>query len=221
ATVRAPFGGVILEVTTEIGQFVGAGTQVATMVDVDAMEVEANVPSRFVDALQQGLEVSARGDSGRTLPLVLRAILPTEFSSTRTRPVRFDIADNTGGQVAVGQAVTLQVPISAPRDVTVVPKDALVQGRGGGWMVFLNLEGKATPRPVEIGAALEGGFEVLSGLQPGDEVVVRGNERLRPGQDIQPMNAGTPPGGSQGGQRGEPAAGSGETAGRQRAQATN
>ena len=42
------------------------------------------------------------------------------------------------------------------------------------------------PRPVEIGRSVSGGFEVLGGLAVGDEVVVRGNERLRPGQDIAP-----------------------------------
>ena len=69
-----------------------------------------------------------------------------------------------------------------------VPKDALVQAQGG-WSVFVNAEGKAQPRTVEIGAALEGGFAVLSGLSAGDEVVVRGNDRLRPGQDIAPSGA--------------------------------
>jgi multidrug efflux pump subunit AcrA (membrane-fusion protein) len=83
--------------------------------------------------------------------------------------------------------VTLNIPVSAPREVVSVPKDALVQG-SGGWMVFVNVEGKAQPRPVDIGAALAGGFEVLSGLAPGEEVVVRGNERLRPGQDIVSTN---------------------------------
>ena len=89
----------------------------------------------------------------------------------------------------MGQSVSVDLPISAPREVIVVPKDALVQARGG-WSVFVNDAGQATPRPVEIGSAVGGGFEVLSGLQAGDEVVIRGNERLRPGQAIAPSNAG-------------------------------
>ncbi|MEL7115827.1 MAG: hypothetical protein AAGP08_09590, partial [Pseudomonadota bacterium] len=92
--------------------------------------------------------------------------------------------------IAQGQAITLDVPVSASRIVTVVPKDALVQS-GGGWTVFVNVEGTAQPRGVEIGIALADGFEVLSGLTKGDEVVIRGNERLRPGQPIAP--SGPPP----------------------------
>jgi multidrug efflux pump subunit AcrA (membrane-fusion protein) len=64
-------------------------------------------------------------------------------------------------------------------------KDALVQARGG-WTVFVAEDGKAQPRAVNIGVALGDQYEVLSGLAPGDQVVVRGNERLRPGQDIAP-----------------------------------
>jgi multidrug efflux pump subunit AcrA (membrane-fusion protein) len=70
-----------------------------------------------------------------------------------------------------------------------VPKDALVQGRGG-WTVFVAQDGKAEPRTVQIGVALGERFEVLDGLRDGDMVVTRGNERLRPGQEIAPMDAG-------------------------------
>lgn len=184
AVVRAPFDAVILDVATEVGQFIASGSQVATLIDTSALEIEANVPSRFVSALRSDQSVTATTDVGDTITLTLRAVLPTEFAATRTRPVRFEIEDGTAA-IAVGQTVTLSVPVSAPRDVLVVPKDALVQAQGG-WSVFVNEDGKAMPRIVEIGAALNNSFEVLSGLAEGDEVVVRGNERLRPGQEIAP-----------------------------------
>ncbi len=195
AVIRAPFDGVVLSVPAEIGQFIAAGSEVATLIDTGALEVEANVPARYISALDDGIEVSARTDAADQLTLQLRAILPTEFSATRTRPVLFDIVERSGA-IAQGQAVTLEVPVSTPRAVTVVPKDALVQS-GSGWTVFVNAEGTAQPRGVEVGIALADGFEVLSGLAPGDEVVVRGNERLRPGQAIAPS------GGAPGAQRGE------------------
>ncbi|MFY0691731.1 MAG: efflux RND transporter periplasmic adaptor subunit [Paracoccaceae bacterium] len=184
ATVRAPFDGIIVEVGTEVGQFVSSGTDVARLIDIDGVEVEANVPARYVDALEADVEVAARTDAGGAMTLRLRATLPTEFSATRTRPVIFEVLSKEGAPAA-GQSVTLNLPISAPRDVLAVPKDALIQSRGG-WQVFLAQEGKATPRTVEIGSALGDRYEVLSGLTEGDIVVVRGNERLRPGQDIAP-----------------------------------
>lgn len=184
AVVRAPFAGVILAVNAEVGEFVNAGSVVVQLLDSSSLEVEANVPSRFVPALQFGQTVQGRTDTGGEVSLKIRAILPTEFSSTRTRPVRFTI-DGDAGKIAVGQSVTLDVPVSPPEEVMVVSKDAVIQS-GGGWQVFVNEEGKAAPRRVEIGRAIGNMFEVLSGLDVGNEVVVRGNERLRPGQDIAP-----------------------------------
>lgn len=184
AVVHAPFDGTVLEVTAEVGEFVAAGASVARILENGALEVEANVPSRYIDALRADQTVTARTDTGGTMSLMLRAILPTEFASTRTRPVRFTLAESAP-RIAVGQSVALDVPVSAPEQVVVVSKDAVVQG-GNGWQVFVNDGGKANPRTVEIGRAIGDAFEVLSGLAPGDEVVVRGNERLRPGQDIAP-----------------------------------
>ncbi len=194
AAIRAPFDGVVLSVDTEVGQFVATGSEIATIVDIGAMEVEANVPSRFVPALSEGLEVDAATDAGGALRLALRTVLPTEFASTRTRPVRFDIVRREA-EPAIGQSVTLEVPVSAPRSVAAVPKDALIQA-AGGWTVYLAADGQAQPRTVEIGAALGDRFEVISGLAPGDEVVVRGNERLRPGQPIAARPVAPPPNGA-------------------------
>lgn len=190
AIIRAPFDGAILEVTAEVGEFVSAGAVVVRLLDSGSLEVEANVPSRFIGALQSDQTVTARTDAGGELTMELRAILPTEFSSTRTRPVRFSISSDKT-EIAVGQTVTLDVPVSRPEEVLIVPKDAVVQS-GGGWQVFVNDGGTAAPRRVEIGRSIGNAFEVLGGLELGDEVVVRGNERLRPGQEIAPtpVNAG-------------------------------
>ena len=187
ATVRAPFDAAVLSVEADIGGFTANGGPIAVLLDTAAIEVEANVPARFAGALVPGLEVGGRLDDGTELALTLRAILPTEFSATRTRPARF--VPMGGGAFSVGQSVTLDIPVSAPRRVLSVPKDALIQG-AGGWSVFVNADGKAEPRSVTVGTALGDRFEVLSGLGLGDEVVVRGNERLRPMQDIQAVPAG-------------------------------
>lgn len=194
ATIRAPFDGIVLSVQTQPGQFASSGSTVATVLDTGTMEVQANVPARFIQALRAGGTVQGENDAGQVLGMTLRAVLPTEFSETRTRPVRFALTE-IDASFAIGQPVTLDVPIGAPRDVLVVPKDALVQSQGG-WTAFVNDNGKASPRTVTIGAALGDTFEVLSGLSLGDEVVVRGNERLRPGQDIAPQSGEAPqPGG--------------------------
>lgn len=186
AVIRAPFDGVVLEVGVDPGEFIQLGAQVALLIDTTAIEVEANVPSQYVANLYPEQAVTGQSDTGVKIDLIVRALLPIESSATRTRPVRFqaDLADS-GSPVAVGQSVTVNVPVTEARDALLVPKDAVIQSRGA-WTVFLHRDGKAVPQSIEIGESFGSEFEVLSGLKPGDEVVVRGNERLRPMQDIAP-----------------------------------
>ena len=187
--IAAPFPGIVLEVDVNPGEFIASGTAVVTLLDLGSIEVEASVPSKYITVLTPGLAVEGYTETGQTLPLEVRVLLPVEDRATRTRPVRFtseELLQLEG--LAIGQSITVNIPISAPRQVLSVPKDALVQARGG-WTVFVEAEGKAQPRPVEIGVAMGDRFEVLTGLAKGDVVVTRGNERLRPGQDIAPMTA--------------------------------
>jgi multidrug efflux pump subunit AcrA (membrane-fusion protein) len=68
-----------------------------------------------------------------------------------------------------------------------IPKDALIPQPQGGGRIFKVTEGRAVPVPVEILGAYGDRYAVKGGggnLAPGDRVVVRGNERLRPGQPV-------------------------------------
>jgi len=182
--ILAPFSGVVLEVNTIPGAYIQAGTPVVRLLDTDAFEVQANVPSRYTAFLFAGQTVTASTETGAELTLQLRAILPVEDPSTRTRAVLFSAPGLSDlSTAAVGQSLTVEIPVGEAREVLSVPKDALVQGRGG-WTVFVAADDQAQPRPVTLGVPLGDRYEVLSGLAPGDLVVVRGNERLRPGQEI-------------------------------------
>ncbi len=182
--ILAPFSGVVLEVNTIPGAFIQAGTPVVRLLDTDAFEVQANVPSRYTAFLEPGQMVTASTETGTEISLQLRAVLPIENPSTRTRAVLFAAPELSDlASAAVGQSLTVEIPIGEARELLSVPKDALVQGRGG-WTVFVAADDQAQPRPVTLGVPLGDRYEVLSGLAPGDLVVVRGNERLRPGQAI-------------------------------------
>ncbi|MBB5515519.1 RND family efflux transporter MFP subunit [Rubricella aquisinus] len=184
--IRAPFSGVVLSVSTIPGAYIQAGTPVVRMIDTGAFEVRANVPTRYTSFLTPGTEMIARTEDGSEVTLILRALLPVEDPATRTRAVLLTSAPDTAATlVAVGQSLTVNFPVGEPRSLLSVPKDALVQARGG-WTVFVAADDQAQPRNVTLGVPLGDRYEVLSGLAPGDLVVVRGNERLRPGQAISP-----------------------------------
>lgn len=181
--IRAPYDAVITRKLVSPGAYVRLGDAVVELVDDSALEIEADVPIEQLQGLRPGLDVNIT-IAGERRSATVRAIVPEENPLTRTRAVRFTLEDGAlGDDLAVAQSVTLDIPIGAARDVATVSKDGVIQ-RPTGAIVFLVKDAAATPQPVRLGTAVDGRFEVLDGLADGDIVVVRGNERLRPGQPV-------------------------------------
>ena len=115
----------------------------------------------------------------------VRAVVPEENPLTRTRRVRFTPGfDASAMNLAVNESVTLFIPIGAGEDVLTIHKDAVIHRDEKTWVFVVDGEGSALLREVTLGDALGGCFQVTSGLEPGSLVVVRGNERLLPGQKV-------------------------------------
>ena len=85
-----------------------------------------------------------------------------------------------GGRIRLGQFAAGHSP-----QVVSVHKDAILKRQGLSLVYVINAESQAEIRPVELGEAVGPRFEVLNGVGAGEMVVVRGNERLRPGQAVQ------------------------------------
>ena len=195
SVIVAPFDGVAITRNVQPGQYISLGGSVAMLLDLSSLEIEADVPVSLLKGLEVGLELEAVLHDGTHVEATVRTMLPIETVSTRTRPVRLSVNLEDMGSylIADGETVTVLVPISAVTEVTIVPKDALVQGLDGGWVVFVAQDGKAISKPVTVGRASGGGLEVLSGIAQGDYVVIRGNERLRPNQAINAQDEGGAP----------------------------
>ena len=188
--IRAPFGGVVSKRYTDSGSFLNVGDPVVNLIDDKSLEIEADVPSSRISGLFPGTPVLGQIDNTHSVPAKVRALVPEENPLTRTRTVRFS-AELTGniGTLATSQSITVLIPIGETRTIISVHKDAVISRKGQKivFIVVKNKEGKgrsAFPRTISLGEAVGSRFEVLSGLKPGDQVVIRGNERLRPGQKI-------------------------------------
>jgi RND family efflux transporter MFP subunit len=184
ADITAPYDGVVSRRHTESGAFVNLGDPLVTLINDTALEIEADVPARNVGGLVPGVAVPAEMGAGLKFNAAVRAVVPDENPQTRTRTARFlpqDLPPDAG--IAANQSVTLKVPASRAGTVVTVHKDAVLN-RLGKTVVFLHQDGKALVRPVRLGDAVGSRLIVEGGLAAGDLVVVRGNERLRPGQEI-------------------------------------
>ncbi len=190
ATIRAPYDGVITQRHTEIGAFVNVSDKVVTMTNDTALEIEADVPSINIGGLREGVAVSVDPETADAFDAVVRAVVPEENQLTRTRLARFVPKPGSDTPaLAANQSVRIHIPTGPPRLVTTAHKDALLHRRGATVM-FVYADGKVARREVTIGQAFGNRFEIVSGLNPGDKVVTRGNERLRPNQEVQVRGAG-------------------------------
>jgi len=196
-TIRAPFDGWVIERFTEKGQWIARGGLVARIAELDAVEVEVRVPEISVGGLEAGVNVRLEFDAAPHHTWIGRVarIVPQADVLSRSFPVQIALENTIVDGVPVlrgGMLARAWLPVGRAESVTVVPKDALVLG-GPTPMVFVvdgptssapHATGTVRAVPVELGAAVSGDVVVRSDLGPGSLVVVRGNERLRPGMAV-------------------------------------
>jgi RND family efflux transporter MFP subunit len=184
--IRAPFAGTVVSERTDVGQWINEGGPVVEMVAPGELEVRMETPERYYDQIRRGVPADVRFAAlpGIGLEGRVSRVIPRADAQSRSFPVKV-VIPNPDGRVAVGMLAEVSVPAGRAYDALLVPKDALVR-RGGGEIVFrINGDDTVEPVPIESRQGV-GAWIVVSGpLAAGDRVVVRGNERLVPGQPVQ------------------------------------
>jgi multidrug efflux pump subunit AcrA (membrane-fusion protein) len=89
----------------------------------------------------------------------------------------------------VGQTLRVSIPTSDSREVLTVPRDALVLRPEGQSIFVVDANDQAQQVQVTVGVGQGQDIEILGSVSPGDRVVIRGNERLQPGQDVSIMDS--------------------------------
>ncbi|MFM8413562.1 MAG: efflux RND transporter periplasmic adaptor subunit [Planctomycetota bacterium] len=198
-TIRAPFAGWVVERFTEKGQWLSRGGLVARIAELDRVKIVAQVPEMSVRFLKPGAEVRLEFDAAPDQTWVgqVARVVPQADVLSRSFPVEI-MLDNrvVDGQPMLqgGMLARAWLPVGKTGSATVVPKDAVVLGAVRPFVYVIDAAAAAaadagstgTVRPVEVslGAAVEGHVEIRGGLEPGQLVVTRGNERLRPGMAV-------------------------------------
>jgi RND family efflux transporter MFP subunit len=186
-TVTAPFRGEIVSEHTEVGEWLIRGGSVATIVDLEVIRVRAGVPEALIRFLEKGSRISVAIPGAKESPYsgAIASISAQGDPISRTFSVLIEIEND--GKIRAGMSGRIEVPSALPHRGVVVPKDAIIV-RGGQSFVFVVASGAegdvAELRTVRVGSAAGGDFAIESGVAPGDRVVVRGNERIQPGQPV-------------------------------------
>jgi len=186
--VLSPFSGFIAGEHTQVGEWVSAGGAVLTLIDLSQIRITVNVPERYAVLLPEKgrVKINVKSIPGKSLLGKIYAILPRGNSESRTFPVRINLA-NPGFKIKSGMEVFATFDLARTKSALLVPKDSIVTS-GEDKMIFTVAGNKAVPVTVKVTSYFDGDVAVEGNLKPGDQVVIRGNERLRPGQAVEVQN---------------------------------
>ncbi|MFQ5468707.1 MAG: efflux RND transporter periplasmic adaptor subunit [Gammaproteobacteria bacterium] len=182
--VKAPFSGSVVQRLMQAGEWADSGDELVHLVDAKTIEIQSMVPLASMPYLIRGEKIAIRS-GGLPGIATIRSLVDVGDARSRLLDLRLDFTEQV---LPVGQTVRVAVPTAALRTVTVVHRDALVLRRDGVAVFVVNDEGIAERVEVTTGIAQGRYIEVLGDIKPGDRVVTRGGERLRPGQKVQLMS---------------------------------
>lgn len=182
ATIRAPFSGVILKKHVQRGEWLSRGSPVATIAKNIVMDVIVNVPEEVMRHVRTKRKVAVTV-GGKALQGTVFAVIPRGDVATRTFPVKIRVRNSTGA-LAEGMEARVSLPTGEAQKAVLVPRDALIP-KFGDTVVFAVVKSKAVMINVQVVGyqGLQAGV-LGEGLKEGMQIVIKGNERLQPGQDV-------------------------------------
>jgi RND family efflux transporter MFP subunit len=197
--IRAPFSGVVVAKSAQPGEMIspisaGGGftrTGIGTIVDMDSLEVQVDVNESFINrvAAEQPVETTLNAYPDWKIPGSVIAIIPTADRSKATVKVRIAlkvkdprIVPDMGARVAF---LTSQPAAGRPPAVpaVLVPAEA-IRGEGSAAAVFVFTGERVERRGVTLGQAVGADREVVSGLRPGERVVLAPAPTLKDGDAV-------------------------------------
>jgi len=191
--IRAPFAGVIGIRQVNLGQYLSAGDPVAPLQSLDPIYVEFGIPQQDAGQLRAGrrVRVTAEHLAGRALSGRITAIDSVVDEATHNVKVQATLA-NPGGKLRPGMFVQAEVTVGDTREVIALPASAVSYAPyGDSVFVVTDLKDPAgktyrgvKQQFVKLGTARGDQIAVISGVNPGDEVVTSGVFKLRNGAAV-------------------------------------
>jgi membrane fusion protein, multidrug efflux system len=204
ASVTAPISGRIGRALVTEGALVGQGeaTPLALIQQIDPMYVNFTQPAtdvlRLRRAMEQGRLKRAVGAEGALVRVVL------EDGTEHTRAGRLLFSDlsvdptsgqitlraevpNPGGALLPGLYVRVRLEQAKAGNAVLLPQQAVTRSAQGDTVMVVAADGQVSPRAVKVGNSQAGQWVILGGLEPGEQVMVDGFQKLRPGAAVKPV----------------------------------
>lgn len=180
-TIVAPFDGVVGRRDVSVGELVDPSRVLTRVEALGSLSVDVT--------LAEGALASVAPEQAATVELpalglkvdgTVRYVSPRVREDSRTVDVRVDIQPNDE-RVRPGMSANVQIVTARVADALLIPTQAIVPGATQSSVWVLGADGIVAPRPIKTGQRLVDRIEVTEGLAVGDQVIVEGLSRMRPG----------------------------------------
>jgi RND family efflux transporter MFP subunit len=183
--VRVPFSGIILKKKVDRGEWLSEGAPVATIAKDDVVDIIVAVPEAVVRHVKEGMIVDIYAGERKAAGEII-AVIPQGDVATRTFPVKIRARNNKS--FMEGMEARARLPVGEKTKAFIVHRDSVVSVFGSD-AIFVVHEGKTKMIPVNVIGYQGVTVGLLAeGISEAMKVVVKGNERLRDGQDVNILN---------------------------------
>ena len=180
--VRAPISGQLSYVSVIRGERVAAGNSIGEIKIIDQFKIQARLSEHYIDRITIGLPATVI-DRNKEYPLRITKINP------EVRDRQFDVdlvfSDELPENTRIGKNYRIKIELGQAEDALVIPKGNFFQTTGGQWIFKLNDTGaKAIKVPISIGRQNPQQYEIVTGLSPGDRVIISGYDNFGDAEEI-------------------------------------
>ena len=171
-TIRSPYRAVVIARLAATGEFADMGTRLVEIMDIEQLEISAQVPTLDIEAVEHAKEIYFE-NTARRYPVKLRTVTPAVNTQTRNREVRLLFGNEKALPGAAGKLIW--------RDSQPHVSAKLLVRRGNNFGIFINNNGKAR---FHIIPGAQQGRTTPVDLPPDTIVVTEGQYRLEDGQSV-------------------------------------
>lgn len=175
----APFEGIVGSFNLNEGSSVQSGDKIAVFYDPSSVRLYLDVPSSILPFIHQGSQIQV-GTKRYPLTYVEKMI----HEETHMASAYLDLSSQDSlGSFLMGTSLKVEVSVQEKENVIVVPFES-VFFRKGETFIYIIEEREIISRPVTLGLRYREKVEVVTGIEKGDILVIRGQERLYPGLKV-------------------------------------
>ncbi len=174
--VRASVAGQLSYLNVSLGEQVAAGSCVGEIKVLTEYKMRISLSEYYIDRITTGLPASISYQDGK-FPLKISKVVPEVIDRNFTCDLIF--TSDKPSNIRLGKSYRIQIELASPETALVIPRGNFYQTTSGHWIYLLSPDGRTIRKTdIELGRQNPKQFEVVSGLKPGDKVIISGYDRF-------------------------------------------